>query len=74
MPNERQTLYSAIIGKGGQNVRGGILRCGALALLCIAGFAHAAEPDRRIALTIDDLPWQQSRVGSTLTAVSLESR
>ncbi len=40
-------------------MRSGLLRCGALALLCIAGFAHAAEPDRRIALTIDDLPWQR---------------
>jgi len=30
-----------------------------LALLCLAGIAHAAEPERRIALTIDDLPWQR---------------
>jgi peptidoglycan/xylan/chitin deacetylase (PgdA/CDA1 family) len=40
-------------------MRNGFLRSGALALLCLAGVAHAAEPDRRIALTIDDLPWQR---------------
>jgi peptidoglycan/xylan/chitin deacetylase (PgdA/CDA1 family) len=42
-----------------QRVRNGFFRGGVLALLCLAGVAHAAEPDRRIALTIDDLPWQR---------------
>ncbi|WP_343237706.1 polysaccharide deacetylase family protein [Stenotrophomonas sp. ISL-67] len=37
----------------------GILRCGAFAFFCVAGVAHATEPDRRIAFTIDDLPWQR---------------
>jgi len=37
----------------------GILRWGVLALFCVAGIAQASEPDRRIALTIDDLPWQR---------------
>ncbi len=40
-------------------MRSGVVGWGMLALLCIAGIAHAAEPDRRIALTIDDLPWQR---------------
>lgn len=40
-------------------MRNGVLRSGLLALLCLAGVAQAAEPDRRIALTIDDLPWQR---------------
>lgn len=40
-------------------MRNGVLRCGALAIWCIASLAHAVEPDRRIALTIDDLPWQR---------------
>lgn len=40
-------------------MRSGLVRCGVLALLCLVGAAHAAEPDRRIALTIDDLPWQR---------------
>ena len=40
-------------------MRNGLLRYAALALLCIASLAHATEPDRRIALTIDDLPWQR---------------
>ncbi|WP_313348065.1 polysaccharide deacetylase family protein [Stenotrophomonas sp.] len=40
-------------------MRIGFLRSGVLALLCLAGVAHAAAPDRRIALTIDDLPWQR---------------
>lgn len=40
-------------------VRSGLIRCVVLALACISGIADAAEPDRRIALTIDDLPWQR---------------
>lgn len=40
-------------------MRKGFFRWGVLALLCLAGIAHAAEPERRIALTIDDLPWQR---------------
>lgn len=40
-------------------VRNGWAWCVVLALACISGIAHAAEPDRRIALTIDDLPWQR---------------
>lgn len=40
-------------------MRKGVLRSAVLALLCLAGIAHAAAPDRRIALTIDDLPWQR---------------
>ena len=28
-------------------------------LVLLAFGAHAAEPDRRIAITIDDLPWQR---------------
>ena len=40
-------------------MRKGFVRWGVLALLCVAGSAHAAEPERRIALTIDDLPWQR---------------
>ena len=40
-------------------MRKGILRCFTLAFFCTAGLAHASEPDRRIALTIDDLPWQR---------------
>jgi peptidoglycan/xylan/chitin deacetylase (PgdA/CDA1 family) len=35
----------------------------ALLLFAIACTAHAADPDRRIAITIDDLPWQ--RMGKT---------
>jgi peptidoglycan/xylan/chitin deacetylase (PgdA/CDA1 family) len=30
-----------------------------LSLLAVSATAHAAEPDRRIAVTIDDLPWQR---------------
>ncbi len=30
-----------------------------LALLCMASLVQAATPDRRIAMTIDDLPWQR---------------
>jgi peptidoglycan/xylan/chitin deacetylase (PgdA/CDA1 family) len=30
-----------------------------LALLCLSFTLHASEPDRRIAITIDDLPWQR---------------
>lgn len=30
-----------------------------LSLLAVFATAHAAEPDRRIAVTIDDLPWQR---------------
>ncbi len=37
--------------------------CCALLLPLLAFAAHAAEPDRRIAITIDDLPWQ--RIGHT---------
>ena len=37
-----------------------------LALLCLACGAHAAEPDRRIAITIDDLPWAQMGDGPPL--------
>lgn len=40
-------------------VRSGWAWCVVLALACISGIAHADEPDRRIALTIDDLPWQR---------------
>ncbi len=40
-------------------MRNGLLRSAVLILLCLAGAAHATEPDRRIALTIDDLPWQR---------------
>lgn len=32
-------------------------RVAMLLLACFAGALHAAEPDRRIAVTIDDLPW-----------------
>ena len=40
-------------------MRKGLVRFGMLALLCIGGFAHAVAAERRIALTIDDLPWQR---------------
>lgn len=40
-------------------MRNGWGLCGVLALLCLSGAAHAAELNRRIALTIDDLPWQR---------------
>jgi len=40
-------------------VRTFLLHCTALALLCLTGIATASEPDRRFALTIDDLPWQR---------------
>lgn len=44
-----------------------MLRILLLALsMSMSVLAHAAEPDRRIAVTIDDLPWQ--RIGSTPAA------
>lgn len=40
-------------------MRNGWIRMGVLTLLCMAGMANADVPDRRIALTLDDLPWQR---------------
>ena len=36
-----------------------ILSCIVILLACTFATARAAEPDRRIAVTIDDLPWQR---------------
>lgn len=40
-------------------VRKGWVLTAALALVWLSGVAHATGSDRRIALTIDDLPWQR---------------
>ncbi len=43
----------------GAAVRRGLVSIVVLAGLCLTAAVHAATPDRRIALTIDDLPWQR---------------